>query len=112
MECQECQNFASWLKLVYSFEAQNKDQRSAQVWFKHWFDHQPKRWDSSNRKVEGRSDGEFGGSTLRGVEEEEEEENEVEIKWKMALFTKNALCQSWKRIDKGKRKKERKERMK
>lgn len=32
--------------------------------------------------MEGRSDGEFGGSTLRGVEEEEEEEeeNEVEIK--------------------------------
>lgn len=53
----------------------------------------------------------FGGSTLRG-EEEEEEEDEVEIKWKMASFTKNALCQSWKRIDKGKRKKERKERMK
>lgn len=30
--------------------------------------------------MEGRSDGEFGESTLRGVEEEEEEENEVEIK--------------------------------
>lgn len=28
-----------------------------------------------------------------------------EMKWKMALFTKNALCQSWKRTDKGKRKK-------
>lgn len=55
----------------------------------------------SNRKVEGKEGwrvwGTLWGRRSRG-------ENEVEIKWKMVLFTKNALCQSWKRIDKEKRK--------
>lgn len=118
-QSEQCGSFAMCLKSGLFSECAKWDQHSAQVWFKRWFDHQPKRWDSSNRKVKGRSDGELGGGgTLRDIEEEEdggceeEEEDEVEIKWKMALFTKNALCQSWKRTDKGKRKKERKERMK
>ena len=46
--------------------------------------------------------GVFGGWMSEG-------KNEVETKGKMVWFTKNALCQSWKRIDKEKRKKRKKE---
>lgn len=80
------------------------DRYSAQVWLEHWFDHQPNDETAQQQKSgggggmessegEGHSEGGAGG------------EYELETKWKMVWFTKNALCQSWKRIDKEKRKK-------
>lgn len=60
--------------------------------------------------MEGEEGGRVWGNTLRGEEREGVGEDELEIKCKMVLFTKNALCQSWKRIDKENKKRKKKKR--
>lgn len=101
--------------VLLCFESFTFNKYSAQVCLEHWFDHQPNDETAQQQKSGGKGGREcFGGGrgSLWGRRRSSRGENEVEIKWRMVWFTKNALCQSWKRIDQEKRKKERKERMK
>lgn len=76
----------------------SSNQIQAQVWWEHLVWPSARQWDNSNRKVE-RSDGKTGRVMYAGEWREWGWNKEND-----GLFTKYALCQSWKRVDKEKRK--------